>query len=352
MSPSAFRRLSAALATLLAIAAGGPTTAAERMLPVEVAPVESARIAGGLEAVGTLRSGESVVLRPEISGRITRILFEEGQPVAAGSPLFELDASTYEAQVAVARADLELAEADAERARALFAQKTGTAKARDEAVARLASTRAALALAQAQFAKTRILAPFGGILGLRQVSLGDVIQPGQALVNLESIDPLKLDFAVPETELARIAVGQAVSVTIDALPGERFAGKVYAIDPLIDDSGRSIRLRALVPNGDGRLRPGLFVRVLLDTASAGDSVLVPEQALTARQGRVYVFKVVGDKVAETEVTLGRRQAGTVEIVSGLAAGDRIVTAGQQRLRDGTRIEIVNPDGSPAQATGG
>ncbi|PWR25367.1 efflux transporter periplasmic adaptor subunit [Zavarzinia aquatilis] len=341
----------AALALIVALWSA-PGLAQTRALPVEVAPVTVTALADSIEAVGSLRSGETVILRPEIAGRVSRILFEEGRPVAAGTPLVELDASTYAAQVAVARADLALAEAEAERARTLFAQRAGTARARDEAVARLATTKAALQLAEAQFAKTRILAPFGGILGLRAVSIGDVVQPGQTLVNLESIDPLKLDFAVPETMLARLAVGQAVDVAVDALPGERFAGTVYAIDPAIDEAGRAIRLRALVPNADGRLRPGLFARVRLDTARAGESVTVPEQALIARHGKTYVYKVIDGAAVETEVSLGRRLTGSVEVVAGLSPGDTVVVAGQQRLRDGVKIEVVAPDGTPAQRTGG
>lgn len=343
--------ISAAFA-LLALGCSAPALAQGRALPVEISTVTVSPLTDGIEAVGTLRSGETVIIRPEIAGRISRILFEEGRPVTVGTPLVELDASTYMAEVAVARADLALAEAEAERARTLFAQKAGTARARDEATARLATTKAALQLAEAQFAKTRIVAPFSGILGLREVSVGEVVQPGQAMVNLESIDPLKLDFAVPETMLTRLAVGQTVDIILDARPGEHFAGTVYAINPAIDDAGRAIQLRALVPNADGRLRPGLFARARLDTAATGDSITVPEQALTARHGKVYVYKVTGDTVAETEVTLGRRLSGSVEVLSGLGPGDTIVTAGQQRLRDGAKIEVVTPDGTPAQRTGG
>lgn len=348
---SALRSMAAGLA-LLSSTASPPALAESRAFPVEISVVAVTPLTNSIEAVGTLRSGETVIIRPEIAGRVSRILFEEGRPVAAGTPLVELDASTFMAEVAVARADLALAEAEAERARTLFAQKTGTGRARDEATARLATTKAALQLAEAQFAKTRIVAPFGGILGLREVSVGDVVQPGQAMVNLESIDPLKLDFAVPETMLTRLAVGQTVDIVLDARPGEHFAGTVYAINPAIDDAGRAIHLRALVPNPEGRLRPGLFARARLDTAPSGDSMTVPEQALTARHGKVYVYKVTGDTVAETEVTLGRRLSGSVEVLSGLGPGDTIVTAGQQRLRDGAKIEVVAPDGTPAQRTGG
>jgi membrane fusion protein (multidrug efflux system) len=341
----------AAVLAMLLIGGPGSTPAGAQGAPAKGVPVEVVKIApkdltDQLEAVGTLRSNESVVLRPEIAGRVTRILFSEGQPVAAGAPLIDLDASTYEAELAVARSDLKLAQADAERARTLFNQRAGTARAQDEAMARLSSTQAAVALAEAQLAKTHIVAPFGGILGLRQVSVGDVVQPGQTLVNLEAIDPLKLDFSVPEMMLSRLGVGQPVGVTVDALPGRSFTGQVYAINPLVDERGRSVALRATVPNPDGLLKPGLFARVKLTTDIRGAAIIVPEQAIVPRNGALFVFKVTGDSVSMVEVTLGERLVGEVEVLSGVAAGDTIVTAGQQRLRDKAKILIVGPDGTP------
>lgn len=327
----------------------GAAEAAEKGRPVEVARAEAGSLGRAVESVGTLRSNESVIVRPEVAGRVTRILFEEGRPVAAGQPLLDLDSSTNEAELALARAELRLAEADAERARTLFDQKSGTARARDEAVARLATARASLALAEAQYAKTRIQAPFAGLIGLRQVSIGDVVQPGQAIVNLEAIDPLKLDFAVPDLLLARLAPGQTVDITVDALPGRRFTGDVYAINPLVDERGRSIALRALVPNADGALKPGLFARVRLGLAGAA-AVIVPEQAVVARNGDFYIYRIAEGAAEEVAVSLGERRDGQVEIIAGLAPGDIVVTAGQQRLQNRSKVEIVGPDGVPV--TGG
>ena len=327
----------------------GAAEAAEKGRPVEVARAEAGSLGRAIESVGTLRSNESVIIRPEVAGRVTRILFEEGRPVAAGQPLLDLDSSTNEAELALARAELRLAEADAERARTLFDQKSGTARARDEAVARLATARASLALAEAQYAKTRIQAPFAGLIGLRQVSIGDVVQPGQAIVNLEAIDPLKLDFAVPDLLLARLAPGQTVDITVDALPGRRFTGDVYAINPLVDERGRSIALRALVPNADGALKPGLFARVSLGLAGAA-AVIVPEQAVVARNGEFYIYRIAEGAAEEVAVSLGERRDGQVEIIAGLAPGDIVVTAGQQRLQNRSKVENVGPDGVPV--TGG
>lgn len=352
LSRSPFRVLVQGLALALAlgqITVAGQPQAAEKGRPVEVAKAEAGSLGRAVESVGTLRSNESVIIRPEVAGRVTRILFEEGRPVAAGQPLLDLDSSTNEAELALARAELRLAEADAERARTLFDQKSGTARARDEAVARLATARASLALAEAQYAKTRIQAPFAGLIGLRQVSIGDVVQPGQAIVNLEAIDPLKLDFAVPDLLLARLAPGQTVDITVDALPGRRFTGDVYAINPLVDERGRSIALRALVPNADGALKPGLFARVSLGLAGAA-AVIVPEQAVVARNGDFYIYRIAEGAAEEVAVSLGERRDGQVEIIAGLAPGDIVVTAGQQRLQNRSKVEIVGPDGVPV--TGG
>lgn len=314
--------------------------------PVEVARITPKSMTSHVEAVGTLRSDESVILRPEITGRVTKILFTEGQPVAAGAPLVDLDSSTYAADLAVARSDLKLAQADAERARTLYAQRAGTARAQDEANARLSSAQAAVALAEAQLAKTHIVAPFAGILGLRQFSVGDVVQPGQSLVNLEAIDPLKLDFSVPELMLSRLQVGQSVQITVDALPGQVFTGEVYAINPLVDERGRSIALRARIDNPQGLLKPGLFARVRLTTEVRDAAILVPEQAIVPRNGALFVFKVNGDTVEMVEVKLGERLVGEVEVVNGVSPGDTIVTSGQQRLRDKAVISVVGPDGQP------
>lgn len=309
-------------------------------LAVETVTMAPGPIQRRLTAVGSLRSGESVVIRPEVPGRVVQIGFVEGQPVAAGQVLLELDRAVNEAEVAAAQAAFELAKANLERQSELARRGTGTRANYDQAVAEMGAAEAALALARARMEKLTIRAPFAGVVGLRNVSVGDYVDTGEAIVNLEQIDPLKVDFRVAEVFLAAVRKGQAIEVSLDAFPGERFVGEVYAIDPLIDESGRSVLLRALLPNRDGRLRPGLFARVELILDEKRDALTVPEEALVPFGQAQVVFKVVDGKAVATPVRTGLRRGGKVEILEGVTAGDVVVTSGQIKLRDGTPVAPV------------
>jgi len=313
-------------------------------IPVEAAPVRIEAVADEVSAVGTLRSNESVIVRPEIAGRISAIGFDEGEPVEAGQVLVSLDDSTHQAELADARAALKLAESNFRRLDELFDRGSTSARERDEALARLESTRAALQLSQARLDKTDVAAPFSGILGLRRVSPGDYVTPGQDLVNLEDIDPIKVDFRIPERFLASLSTGQHIRVRVDAFPGGVFDGEVYAIDPQIDPAGRSIAIRARIANPDRILRPGLFARVRLIVEERSDAMVVPEQAIVPRGERRYVFRVVDGKATLTEVRLGQRRAGDVEVLEGLGAGDVVVTAGQLKIRDGVPVTVLDAGG--------
>jgi membrane fusion protein, multidrug efflux system len=314
-------------------------------VPVEAAKVVAAPLGEQVTAVGTLLSDESVTVSAEIPGRLKEIHFTEGQPVEKGAPLFTLDDSVYRAQLADAEAKLKLAEQTYERTSKLFSSKYATAQSADEAVSNLAVTKAALELAKVQLEKTRIVAPFSGIVGLRQVSVGEYITAGRALVNLEAIDPVKADFRVPEKFLPAIKVGQSIRIGVDAFPGDTFDGKVYAIDPRIDVAGRSLLVRAKVPNEDQRLRPGLFARVTVLLKLKEDALTVPEQAIVPQGDSQYVFKIDDGKAKLTKVTVGMRRSGRVEILSGLSADDQVVTAGQLKLRDGAQVSIVSGAGA-------
>lgn len=311
---------------------------------VEVAKVRMAVVKDEIGAVGTLQPNEFVTISPEIEGRIDEILLDEGTPVAAGSPLVRLDDAIYRAELAQAQADLTLAKTNYERAETLFRQRSGTQRTRDEALAALQSAEASFQLAQTRLDKTTIRAPFAGVLGLRQVSPGEFVERGAALVTLQSLDPMKVDFRVPETFLPAVRVGQQIAITVDALGGRAFTGEIYAADPQLDINGRALRLRALVPNPEGELRPGLFVRVTITAAERASALLVPESAIVPQGGRRLVYRVEDGKVTQAEVRLGKRQAGEVEVVEGLRPGDVVVTAGQQRLREGAAVEVVNPSG--------
>ena len=314
-------------------------------VPVEIRKPRLGTARHQIEAVGSLRSNESVIVRPEIAGRITEILFEEGQPVRRGAPLVRLDSSIPRAQVAQARAAIALSRANFARADELAGKGAGTQRARDEAVAKLAADEAALALAQATLDKSTIVAPFDGVLGLRQISLGDYVNPGQAMVNIESLEQLKVDFRIPEVYSRLVAVNQSINLRLDALPNGSFDGKVYAIDPALDPNGRAAILRARLPNTDKQLRPGMFARVTLTVEDRTNAVLVPETALVPAGQDITIFKLVGGKAIQTKLRIGLRRNGEVEVLEGLSADDQIVAEGGVKLRNGQFVRQSEIKGS-------
>lgn len=315
---------------------GMPPTAVEAVR-VSVGP-----IARRIDAVGSLRSNESVTLRPEIAGRVAEIAFLEGQPVRQGQVLIRLDAATFAAQLEQAQANLALSEANNARASQLYARGAATERARDEALATLRVQRAMVEVARAALDKTEIRAPFDGVAGLRAVSVGAYVQPGQDLANLESLNPMKVDFRVPEVFLGAVRSGQTLTVSVDAFPGRGFAGSIAAIDPRVDESGRAVVIRATVPNTDGLLRPGLFARVSLVLREVAAAITVPEEAIVPRGEQSLVYKVVGEGFEAVPVILGIRRGGSVEVVQGLAPEDTVITAGHMKLRPGARIKAVPP----------
>lgn len=309
---------------------------------VEVARVQAIKLAEGITAIGSLRSDESISIRPEVAGRISEILFREGQAVRAGDVLVRLDASIQRAEHQQAAANLALNKSRVDRARDLYAKNFISAQARDEAESNFQVAEASHALSAARLTKLEIKAPFPGLVGLRSVSVGDYIKDGQEIANLEGVDPLKLDFRIPEIYLKRVAVNQALEVTLDALPDKTIPGKVYAINPLIDAGGRAIVVRAVIRNTDARLRPGMFARVRLLTATLHESLTIPEQALIPSGDEVHVYKVVEGRAVKTRVETGQRQTGVVEVLRGLTAADTVVTAGQPKLRDGAPVKTKEP----------
>lgn len=321
-----------------------PVTAAPAAaIVVETAVVTLHAMPDEVSAVGTLRSNESAILRPEVSGRISAIHFEEGRPVTRGALLVEFDASVQRAEHQQAKANLELAEAHFQRTADLFQRKFVSQSARDEAASRLEIARAQVSLAQARLERMRILAPFNGTVGIRNVSVGDFVKDGEALINIEDISTLKADFRLPERYLPLIRPGLALEVRSDTLPDERFSATVAAIDPLVDAQGRAVVVRASLANTDGRLRPGMFVRVRVTLAERPAVVSVPEEALVAAPGDTqFVFQVVDGKARRVEVRTGARRDTRVEIVDGLKSDDVVVTAGQLKLRDGLAVRTVAP----------
>ena len=315
--------------------AGGPAAG----VPVEVVKVATASLPQSITTVGSLRSDESVTIRPEVAGRIAAINFQEGQRVAKGAVLLRLDPSINEAELLQARANLKLARSKYERAVDLSKSNFISGQARDEAENNLRVAEAAVALVEARLAKTEIRAPFTGVIGLRSVSIGDYVKEGADIVNLESIDLLKVDFRVPEVYMRQVKAGQPLQVALDAYPGKTFEGRVFAVNPLLDAAGRAVVIRAQVKNADASLRPGMFARVRLITSESADSLVVPEQALVPQGSEQFVFKVVDGRAVRAKVEVGQRRDGKVEMVSGVTAGEVVVVSGHQRLRDGVPVVV-------------
>ncbi|TAH42892.1 MAG: efflux RND transporter periplasmic adaptor subunit [Betaproteobacteria bacterium] len=339
------------------VPAGGATAQAAPSGPVavEARPVELRPLTDDVTAVGSLVSNESVVLRPEVAGRISAIRFREGAAVRKGDVLVELDAAVQRAELRQAQASLKLAEANSRRTEDLFVRKFVSQSSLDTARSQHEVARAAAALAQARYERMQIRAPFAGVVGIRDVSPGDFVKDGDALVNIEDIATLKVDFRLPELYLDRIRPGQALEVTSDVLPGETFAATVDAINPLVDAQGRAVALRARLDNPQGRLRPGVFVRVRLILAQRADVMVVPEEALVPAPGNVqFVYQVVDGKARRSEVKTGVRRGTMVEIVDGLAPGAMVVTAGQLKLRDGAAVQVTatGADRGTADVAGG
>ncbi|HPF74684.1 MAG: efflux RND transporter periplasmic adaptor subunit [Lysobacteraceae bacterium] len=309
---------------------------------VETAQVETVTLDQSVDVIGNLRANESVTIRPEIAGRIEKIQFDEGQQVKAGDPLFTLDAALIRADLNEANANLALSQRSFDRAEDLIDRKLIAQSDYDSARSKLSVDRAKQASARTRLDKSVIRAPFSGVVGLRQVSVGEYASVGQALVDVVSIDPIKLEFAVPEQYLSRVKVGQAVNVRADAFPGERFVGEVYAVAPQIDLTTRSLTVRARVPNADGKLRPGQFSSVSLVLDRIPDAMMIPEQSLWPLGDKQFVYRVVDGKAEQVEVRTGQRQPGMVQILSGLNAGDTVITAGQQKIGPGSPVNPLPP----------
>lgn len=327
-------------------AASGP--AGGRPPSVEVAKVEVARLTDDTQAVGSLRSRRGVVLRPEVSGRITQLNFTDGQRVKQGQVLVQFDDQLPQAQVQQALAELSIAQANQKRNQELVSQNFISQRSLDESAANLQVARAKLSLAQATAARLKIIAPFDGIAGIRLVNVGDYLKDGADIVNIEDIDAIFVDFRLPERFQAKVKRGQTAVLDMDALPGRKFSAKIQAIDPLIDANGRSVGVRGCLDNRQSQLRPGMFARVNTVFGVRENAKVIPEEAIVPQGGKQFVIKLVKSDDSKTqtsqrvEVKLGLRSPGKVEVLEGLEIGDTVVVAGQQRVqRDGTTVTVVD-----------
>lgn len=321
---------------------------ANAAVAVEVSKVRVGSASNDIRAIGSLQSDESVQIAPEIAGRISEIVFKEGTAVKKGDVLVKLDDALAAADVADTQARLALADANNDRASALSRTGNVTGRGRDEAVANFETAKAAAGLAKTRLDKHVLVAPFDGIVGVRNISVGAFVSTGTPLTNLEKIDFLKVDFKVPELYLDAVKVGQNIILTVDAVPNTEFKATIYAINPMLDVNGRALEIRARLDNAESRLRPGLFARILIKGLRERQALMVPEAAVQSRSGDMFIFVIDDSKAVERRVTVGQRANAEVEIVSGIDANSRVVTAGQQKLRNGTAVDIITPASDAAR----
>lgn len=319
----------------------GPESVAVVAVPVQQKP-----IAVQVEALGTAHASEAVDITSKAGNKVVAVRFGEGQWVRRGEVLIELDGAQNRADLAAAEAALAESRSAYERSRGLFTQQAVSQSQLEQIEATLKGNEARVAAAAARVADTVIRAPFDGRVGLRRVSVGALVSPGTIITTLDDTRTMKLDFDVPEAFLAILKPGLSVAAKSIAYPDESFDGAVESVDSRVDPVTRSIRVRARLPNPEGLLRPGMFLTVIVSRAPL-PGLVVPEQALVPERGAVYVFIVADGRVLRRTVTIGRRSPGEVEILAGVAAGERVVIEGTQKIRDGSSVHELKP--APAAA---
>ncbi len=309
---------------------------------VVLAEARAVRLTREVTAIGSAVATESVTLSAEITGRVAAIRFEEGARVEAGEPLFVLDPGPVEDEARATAA--ELAELEQQLDRGSRLARSGYAPRGDveDLRRRLDAARARLAAAEARLERTRILAPFAGRVGLREVSPGALVQPGTPLVPLDALDPMDIRFTIPEREAGRVREGAAVTARSDALQGQLFRGEVRVIGTRVDPALRTLTVVARVPNPEQELRPGMLLHVSVAAEVVEQAVTVPPRAVQVRGAEHAVFRAEDGVVRRTPVRIGSRTPERIEILEGLQPGARVVVEGLQELEDGARIREAEP----------
>jgi RND family efflux transporter MFP subunit len=301
---------------------------------VQVLTAVSQELPRTLAAVGSLQSPETTTIASELAGTVVAVDIPEGRYVKADHLVARLDDAEARAALSVARARLTNATARLARLRSLRASSVSSEQALDDAVAEFETAQGQVDEAETRLDKTRIRAPFAGIVGLRQVNLGQYLDPGDAIVEITQVDPLELEFGLPQQWVGELALDQVVLGTVGSC-GQRFEARVNAIDPRVDPATRAVRLQAAVPNPDGRLRPGMAVRVRLVVGSFPDAVVIPREAVIRQGSKYRVYLVDEDGEArQRDIRLGTFFVDGVQVLAGVEPGDTVVAAGHQKLRPG------------------
>ena len=313
---------------------GGPP----RTVPVEVTEAVTDTVVDAILATGQIESVQAIELRPEVDGRLVEIFVREGALVNQGAPLFKVDDAELKAQVARAEAERDLARQALDRTRQLLTEKAAAPADLERAEAQMRSTQAALELLQVRLDRTVVRAPFTGVTGARLASLGDYVTNTTRLITLQTVNPQRASFQIPERYSDRLREGQRVRFQVAALPGRDFLGTVDFVDPRVQLPGRTINVKALVPNSDRSLQAGMFIEARLSTHTRPNAVVIPEDAVTQIQGGAFIWIIVDNKASRRRVELGVRTPGYVEVTSGLESGELVVVGGIDRLIEGAPVQ--------------
>ncbi|MGH7696541.1 MAG: efflux RND transporter periplasmic adaptor subunit [Gemmatimonadaceae bacterium] len=331
---------------------GGP--GAMPPMPVDVDTARRQTVVDAVRATGRIEAVQAIELRPDEQGRITGLLFQEGQYVSAGTPLVRIDDAMLRAQAERTTADRDLARQQLDRVRRLREQNASSAADLERAEAAARSAEATLAMLQLQIERTTVRAPFAGVIGQRFVSTGDYVTTATRLLTLQTVDPQRAVIEVPERYAVSLKPGQIVEFTVAAQPNRVFRAHVDFIDPVVQNENRTIKVKARAPNGNRLLKPGMFVEARLATATRSNAIVVPEDAVQPLRTANVVWAVAGGKASRRVVQLGVRSQGVVEIVSGVQAGEPVVVGGLERMAEGMpvgpRPRGAKPKGDTAAAT--
>jgi len=319
--------------------------------PVEVAAAFADTIVDAIYATGEIEAVQSISVQPEITGRLVEILAREGSEVAAGTPLFKVDDAELKAEVARLEAERDLANQALARTRDLIEQNASSASDLEQAEANARSAAARLELQQVRLERTVVRAPFAGVVGQRYVSLGDYVTTSTRLTTLQTVDPQRAVFRVPERHAQRLRTGQEVTFSVAAVEERQFVGRVEFIDPIVELPARTITVKARVDNRLRTLKPGMFIEVRLATEVRPSAVVVPEDAILPLQGADYVWVIADDAATRREVQLGVRVPGFVEILNGVEEGESVVVGGLERLVEGAPVMAIPVERTRTQAPG-
>jgi membrane fusion protein, multidrug efflux system len=318
-------------------AAGGGPPGGMPPMPVDVDTARRQSIVDAVRATGRIEAVQAIELRPDEAGRVTELLFREGQSVAANAPLVKVDDALLRAQSQRATADRDLANQQLARVRRLRDQNASTPADMERAEAAARSAEAALSMLALQIERTTVRAPFSGVVGQRFVSVGDYVTTASPLLTLQTIDPQRAVIEVPERHAVRLRPGQTVEFTVAAQPARTFRATVDFIDPVVQPENRTILVKGRAPNRDRLLRPGMFIEARLATDTRSNAVVIPEDALQPTRTANIVWAVVDGKATRRVVQLGVRSAGVVEILNGVQPGEVVVVGGLERMGEGMAV---------------